>query len=310
VNVGPDPSRPHVGQRIKQLLLVLDLAEHKQIGAAAAACGLSRGATSRMLLALEREIGAELFVRRRAGLTPTRAGRIVIRRAHAAIGQLARMEADVRAIEEGRAGAIRLGIVTWLASGRVANAVCALKRAYPFLSVDIVVGTHAALANRLARRELDIVLAGPDLPLAAARGGHYEPIGKQRFAIFARRGHPLLGPGGDVALDVAQVEWVWGLPSGPDVAPLVAVLDRHCGRGAEQVLKAGDLATALMFIVNGDRLGILPVGAADALLEQGHLVELRAGFRLPELDYGILIGGGIPRHVPLLALVDLLRRTA
>ncbi|KGF80930.1 hypothetical protein IA69_15560 [Massilia sp. JS1662] len=303
-------AREHDGQRIKQLLLVLALAEGRQIGAAAAACGLSRGATSRMLLALEREIGAELFVRSRAGLTPTRAGRIVIQRARGAIGHLARMEADVRAIEAGRAGAIRLGMVAWLASGRVANAVCALKRVYPSLSIDIVVGTQAALSSRLARRELDIVLAGPDMFVAPTCGGHYDPIGKQRFSVFARRGHPLLLPGGDVQLDGAQVEWVWGLPSGPDVAPVIDVLDRHCGRGAEQVLKVGDLTTALMFILNGDRLGVLPVGAEDALLGQGHVVELRAGFRLPELDYGIVIGGGMPRHVPLLALIDLLRRTA
>ncbi len=123
------------------------------ISAAAAELGMSQPTAGRRMAALQRAIGAPLMQRSGRGLILTDDGRDVLAHAEA-------MAAHALAMQRGRAGAsldltgsIRISTSEWFAAHVLADAVAALTRAQPGLTIELV--TDSQLAD-LDRREADI----------------------------------------------------------------------------------------------------------------------------------------------------------
>lgn len=74
---------------LRHLRAVPLIAELRSMSAAADAIGLSQPALAQGLAKLEKQFGAELFVRRPLGMTPTEGGTLVIERVRAALARLA-----------------------------------------------------------------------------------------------------------------------------------------------------------------------------------------------------------------------------
>jgi DNA-binding transcriptional LysR family regulator len=293
--------------RLDHMRLMCELARSGSLARASAACGLSQPATSRLLTQLERALGVTLFARSRRGVRPTLYGELLTRHAQAVMASLERGHGDICAIEEGRAGRLRIGVAHWIAPQRISHAVRVMKTRFPRLALEVTVERQAALAARLHARTLDLALAGPLAEAADERQIEYEALGEQALAVYARAGHPVLDAckqGG-----YAWQDWAWtGVPvDGLGTAQLDAGAPSPSSLLAASLMDGGDLSLALNLLLGSDMLGVLPEGAADPLVGAGLLCALPLPGAMPGLPFGALVARSLPARQPLVALRQILR---
>src|SRR4051812_47398201 len=86
------------------------VADTGSVRAAARRLRLSQGAISKNLLALERELGVALLVRSARGVEPTDFGKILLRRARLADGELRKAKEEIAALAGHAAGPVSVGL--------------------------------------------------------------------------------------------------------------------------------------------------------------------------------------------------------
>src|SRR6266542_222224 len=114
------------------------------ISRAALALGLTQPTCTARLHGLERELGAQLLVRGRRGVSLTPAGRRFLPRAQAALEAVRRGVAETKAAREGRGGLLALGLATDLALYIAPVALARFARAHPDVEISVrSVRSHA-----------------------------------------------------------------------------------------------------------------------------------------------------------------------
>lgn len=147
--------------RMQTFLAVID---HGSVRRAAEALHVTPPAVSAAIAAMERELGAGLFVRAGRGITPTDAGLTFADSCRTMLGLLSEARAGVRAAERGR---LRLGAVESASEVVLPRLVTSFVRRYPDVEVSLSVLPRDDLFSQAAHHELDVVLAG-----RAPRGSH------------------------------------------------------------------------------------------------------------------------------------------
>ena len=90
------------------LRLFSDIVEAGSITAGAERSALALAAASTRIRNMEAVLGAALLTRSRQGVTPTPAGRMLLKHARTILGQAARMREDLSAFAGGLAGEVKL----------------------------------------------------------------------------------------------------------------------------------------------------------------------------------------------------------
>ncbi|TDP96497.1 LysR family transcriptional regulator [Labedaea rhizosphaerae] len=121
---------------------------------------VAQPAVSAQIATLERELGVQLFVRTRRGVTPTDAGARVVEHARRMLDQAEQLRADVDELRGLLAGRLRVGITPLVGGLDVPAAVAAFHREHPGVALRIRSGLIDALLAELAAGELDAVV-GP-----------------------------------------------------------------------------------------------------------------------------------------------------
>ena len=144
---------------LRDLLDVKAICDRGSFRKAAESLGVAQPTLSNRIAYLEDKLGARLFERDRSRSRPTQLAEMIAARV-AVIGQEASLLAkDVARIASGRTGVVRLGFGP--APGRVmlAETIARITTRYPQLSLALVVGSTAQLAEQLLHRDLDIVVS-------------------------------------------------------------------------------------------------------------------------------------------------------
>lgn len=244
------------------LRFALALARHGTLARTARALGLETAEAQACLRALEAAAGSTLFLRTRAGLQPTDAGRRLLRAGERMAEEMSRVD---RALPPLTAERVRVRV-----------------------SIDAAVTTlwlrtaGATLLSALGEVELELTgEAEADLTVGWVRpagpGWSARRLGVLGFALYAsadylaERGHPRA----PAALSAHR--WVLGLDALPQSA---------AGRWAARPVRAGtvvlrtdDPALLLAAVAAGLGLGVLPQGSEDvepALVRLFPIPELRA----------------------------------
>jgi DNA-binding transcriptional LysR family regulator len=134
-----------------------EVAERGTLTAAAAALGYTQSAVSRQIAALERAAGTTLLERRYDGVRLTSAGQIVVRRATAVLDEVDATTRELAGLPDEHA-VVRLG---WFASAGavvVPQALSALRRTHPAITVITREGSTPALVRALRAGTLDVAL--------------------------------------------------------------------------------------------------------------------------------------------------------
>ncbi|GEK80162.1 LysR family transcriptional regulator [Agrococcus baldri] len=142
---------------LRQLSFLVCAADEGTVAGAAARLHVSSSAVSDALSELERALGAQLTVRRRArGLSLTSTGVEVVARARALLAQSRELESSLRGAPGELVGPITIGCYPTLAPTILPPLLQGFGAAHPRVELDILEATHDRLEGRLESGQVDV----------------------------------------------------------------------------------------------------------------------------------------------------------
>ena len=188
------------------------VARYGSFSAAAKALGITQPGLTKAVRRLESFLDCSLFVRLPRGVALTQQGHSFLRHARQLDMELQDAREEIRALDRGAVGELRIGAgPSWL-SRALPRIVSDMASRYPKLCFRVVGGFNASLMEALRSGELDLVVSAlPDRDPAGLRA---IPLTTDTISVVARRDHPLrmkrsLKPNSTLA-------YFWALP-GRDV---------------------------------------------------------------------------------------------
>lgn len=242
------------GVELRHLIALRAVAAERSFSAAARCLGYTQSAVSGQILALERLIGARLFVRVR-GTRPlelTCEGRILLTHATAMLAQLEAAQQEMGATRESPLPRLNVGWF-WGIGGGLVPAVCR-RLGSAFAQIDLHEESSVdALLDGLSRRKLD--LAFVTLP---TRDGPFEsvPLTRDPYTVVARRGDRIAA-GAVVGLDELASLPLLTLDGCRAQSALELVLEAK-GRALNVQKRLGTVSAVLSFVADGFGVGLLP----------------------------------------------------
>ena len=192
--------------KFRHLEVLLAVARHRSLTATAEALGASQPAVSQWVADIEAMLGVPLFVRGRQ-LQPTAYLEPVLWHARRMVNDSQRLQAELRAIEAGDAGVVRIGAMQVAGPMLLPQALLRLRSAGAGLRIELVEDIAAGLWPRFARNELDVLVARLD-ERAYAAGVPCEALYDDPHCVVAGRHHPLLRKRRPTWVDAAAYPWI------------------------------------------------------------------------------------------------------
>lgn len=178
--------------KVRHLESLLVLEQAGTLTEAAVRLHMTQSAMSHWLAEMESLVGVPLVVRggRRLELTP--AGQLMKRLAISVLGDVSRAGQALNASARGKTTRLHVGSV-WSGVARVLPmAVTHFQRLHPEVSVTVTEQPVGTLLERLARRDLDVVLGTIDARTYHS-GLQYETLFEDDICVVVGRGSPLWG---------------------------------------------------------------------------------------------------------------------
>jgi LysR family transcriptional regulator, low CO2-responsive transcriptional regulator len=151
-----DPSR---------LRLLVEVGRRGSISAAAEACRMSQPSATKHLKTLEAAVGEKLLERNGRSSRLTEAGSIVAAHGQRVLDTLEGMQGELDALRGAERGTLALAASTTPGSYVLPSLLQCFADEHPNVDVDVVIGSSTWVAERVARREVALGLAGEvDLP--------------------------------------------------------------------------------------------------------------------------------------------------
>lgn len=192
--------------KLRHLETFLVLQSAGSITAAAERMHMTQPAVSHWLADMEDVIGTSLFVRgRKLRLTP--AGEILRRHAERMLGDVQRVDEELKAVRSGLVGRLTIGCIHSTALALVPQAITALQEQHPKVVVRVEEGTMVDLLERLARREFDLVVGTIDVR-AHQHGFFTEVLLEDVVRVVCRPDHPLARKRKPTWQEAAAYPWV------------------------------------------------------------------------------------------------------
>ena len=148
----------------QRLRLLVEVKRHGSISGGADACRMGQPSATKHLKTLEAALGAKLVERDGRGTRLTEAGEVVASHALRVLDALEAMGADLRALEGAERGTLALAASTTPGSYVLPSILQCFADRHPGVHVDVVIGSSAWVAERVALREVSLGLAG-EVPL-------------------------------------------------------------------------------------------------------------------------------------------------
>jgi molybdate transport repressor ModE-like protein len=169
---------------IRELRAFAVVAEEGSLSRAARRLHLSQSALSQTIQSLERQLGVQLLLRSRTGVTTTEAGTILLREGRALIAQYDQILAAVAGRDGAGPGVVKVGIPLELPADLLPGVLAELSTTFPLTRVEV---SHASSAAQLAELEV-----GQQISPGPTRTEGTAPMGEalDQLASAAPSGRP------------------------------------------------------------------------------------------------------------------------
>ena len=267
-------------RRLEEFIAVLDTGS---LSKAAVQLGVAQPALSQSLARLERELGVKLFQRSRRGAEPTPAARQIAEEVRRGVFRIVNAIDAAQAIAAGRAGVLRVGLVSSALIDILPRALRILRDEAPGVRIVLREMSNAEQAQALSRGEIDVALV--HTPVALSGVMHEKVLMRER--LVAAVPEDLL-PGGQDRVSMADIARA-GLVMFPHAQlPTFyeAVMDafRKEGLDAEIVQEANRTLTVLACVAGGCGIALLPSWIRSLDFSGVRYCEVVDGARLPSFD--------------------------
>lgn len=159
-----------IGRRLKlrDLHVLMRVAQYGSMGKAAAALAISQPAVSKSIADVEHTLKVRLFDRTPAGVEPTRYGRALLKWGNAVFDDLRQGVKEIEHLADPTSGELRLGCTEPMSSGFVPVIVDRLARKYPKLVFHVTQADPATLQEReLRTRNIELAVGRVPEPFPA-----------------------------------------------------------------------------------------------------------------------------------------------
>jgi len=181
------------------------VAEHRHLGRAAEALGLTQPALSKSLRRLEIALEAKLVRRTAYGVELTAEGAALASHVHRLRLSLDDVTREVRDVTHGRVGQLRIGAAPGMADNVLPVPCSALLTDGPQVTIKVTIGHNNVLLPALRNGELDLIISGiPDTPYDDLV---QENLYDDEFIVFASASHPLATRKKVAIADLAHWRW-------------------------------------------------------------------------------------------------------
>ena len=160
---------PRIGRylKLRDLNVLLTVAECGSMGKAAARLSVSQPAISKAIADMEQALGTRLLDRTPHGVEPTIYARALLDRSTVAFDELRQAVRQIEHLADPTVGEVRLGCSVILAEGFVAAVINRLSQRYPRMSFQLSADESGAIYHALEERRLDLAVARIFEPNAA-----------------------------------------------------------------------------------------------------------------------------------------------
>ena len=174
---------------LKTLRYFLAVADEQSFTKAAEALYVTQPALSRQMMALENELGVQLYNRGSRSITLTESGQRLRERAQEIVALVDKASSDLAAANEEIAGSICIGAGESFTSVAVAKAAARLRERCPRITYHLRSGNAVDLLQRLDAGQLDFCLIIQ--PVDISRYHSWRAAERDTWGLIVRRDNPL-----------------------------------------------------------------------------------------------------------------------
>ncbi|MBL4768641.1 MAG: LysR family transcriptional regulator [Rhodobacteraceae bacterium] len=239
--------------KLQNLRFFVAVYEERSISAAARKVHATQSGVSVQVRDLEDQLGLSLFDRVSTGVTPTKAGDQIYRRAISILREVGRLGEDVSDMSDHLTGEVRVGIMPTFARSILAPVLSKFCLANPFVEVRATEGYSAFLIQKVLAGELDVAV----VPDGVFPGGLRSTFLDRDLELLVSR-QPLEGVEG--AVDLANVPPLSLVLPGP-INARRANIDQQLGNSTgvvHNILEMDSMMATLDIVRRGEWSSILP----------------------------------------------------
>lgn len=251
---------------LRQLRYFVAAVDAGNITRAARQVHVAQPALGVQLRELEEELGASLLVRHSRGVEPTPAGRLFYERSKAMLDLLERTRHDVLQLQAAARLPLRLGLTSSLVMLVGTDLQLLASRAFPRIALSPLEAPSFALADAVAREELDLALAYDVEPLP---GLSIMPVMREELLFVRARESDKPSSPVDLGSVLASRLALGGCR---DVAR--RALARALGTAPAELPLAFEMQSVSAIrelVLRGEATSVLPIGAVAAEVAAGRI---------------------------------------
>lgn len=254
------------------------IVEHGSLRSAARRLDLPQPALTRSIRALEKELGAPLFLRETTGMVLTAVGRRFHVRACAITNEARRAHDEIAQHGGDDEGTVVVALSIMPHVGMLPHAFKAFRQRYPKVMLQLHEGLFPDVESALRAGTIDFYL-GAAPRAAPAPGLAMQPLFDNTRAVVCRKGHALAGARSLKAL--VDADWaITGVDynAEDDIARLFA---SHRLRAPRVVLRAHSAMSIMVTLAHSDLVAMLPVQWSEFPMTRDTLQIIRVREVLP-----------------------------
>ncbi|GAA2665391.1 LysR family transcriptional regulator [Streptomyces vastus] len=243
--------------QFQQLQYFVAVAETRHFTRAADLVHVAQPSLSQQIKALERELGADLFLRARGNITLTDAGEALLPLARRILADAETARHEVGELVQLRSGRIRLGATPSVCTGLLPDVLRAFHDRYPGIRLLIEEGGSHDLVRELARGALDLALVVLPLPSPSPALTTVEVL-REDLVVVSSPDAPSPGRGRTVRIPDLEGERLVMFRHGYDLRELTVAACRSAGFEPDFAVEGGEMDAVLGFVRAGLGVAVVP----------------------------------------------------
>jgi DNA-binding transcriptional LysR family regulator len=241
---------------LRQIEYFVAVAEERHFTRAAARMHVAQSGLSASIRALERDLGAALFVRSTRRVELTEAGRALLAEARRTLHTVTAAREAVAAVQGLLRGNLAVGTIQCLGGIDLPRALGRFRTAHPGVRIALRQGSSPELIDEVRGGALDLAFVSSP-PDGSAAGVRLTPLEQQPMVVACAPGHPLAAAGA-VALAELDTETYVDFAPGWVTRDVTDHALRLAGLSRRVALTVNDVHTLLDLVAQGLGVALVP----------------------------------------------------